>query len=95
MRAFGRLKPDADLKKGNLDLSVVAARLQQQYPTDYPATQGLGATMDGLQDQLTHQVRPMLLILLGTAGLVLLIACANVANLALARMMRREQEMAV
>jgi putative ABC transport system permease protein len=95
MRAFGRLKPDADLQNGNRDLSVVAARLQQQYPVDYPATQGLSATMDGLQDQLTHQVRPMLLILLGTAGLVLLIACANVANLALARMMRREQEMAV
>jgi putative ABC transport system permease protein len=95
MQAFGRLKPEADVKTGNNEVALVAARLQTQYPKDYPAERGFGAHMDGLQDRLTHQVRPMLLVLLGTAGFVLLIACANVANLALARIMRREQEMAV
>jgi predicted permease len=93
--AFGRLKPGADLTSGNADLNVVASRLQQANPEAYPASRGFSAAMDGLQNQLTRQVRPMLLVLLGTAALVLLIACANVANLAMARIMRREQEMAV
>jgi putative ABC transport system permease protein len=95
LSAFGRLKPEADVRSGNIDLGLVASRLQQQYPADYPASRGFSSSMDGLQNQLTREVRPMLLVLLGTAGMVLLIACANVANLALARIMRREQEMAV
>src|SRR6476661_8923537 len=79
--ALGRLRPGADLTSGNADLNVVAARLQQANPADYPVSRGLSAAMDGLQNQLTKQVRPMLLVLLATG--------------ALARIMRREQEMAV
>ena len=95
MLAFARLRPGQTLESGNADLSLVASRLRQQYPENYPASRGYSSSMTGLRSQLTRDVRPMLLILLGTACLVLLIACANVANLALARMMRRETELAV
>src|SRR5215831_9340535 len=95
MLVFGRLRSGESVQSGAWDMSLIASRLQQAYPKSYPATAGFTATLDGLQNRLTKDVRPTLLVLLGTAGLVLLIACANVANLALARMMRREQELAV
>lgn len=95
MLVFGRLKPGESVQNGAKDMSLIATRLQQAYPESYAAANGFTATLDGLQNRLTKEVRPVLLVLLGTAGLVLLIACANVANLALARMMRREQELAV
>ena len=95
MLAFARLKPGQSLQSGDSDLSLIASRLRQEYPESYPASRGYASSMTGLRSQLTRDVRPMLLILLGTACLVMLIACANVANLALARMMRREQELAV
>ncbi|HEY6272488.1 MAG TPA: ABC transporter permease [Terriglobales bacterium] len=95
MLLVGRLKPGVSVPAGAVDMSLIGSRLQQAYPESYPAARGFAAGMDSLQNQLTQDVRPMLLVLLGTAGLVLLIACANVANLALARIMRREQELAV
>ena len=91
---FGRLKPGENLQSGTADMDLIVSRLQKTYPKSYPP-QGVSVSMESLRTRLTEDVRPMLLILLGTAGFVLLIACANVANLALARMMRREQELAV
>jgi len=95
MLVFGRLRSGESVQSGARDMSLIASRLQPEYPKSYPVTNGFTATLDSLQNRLTKDVRPYLLVLLGTAGLVLLIACANVANLALARMMRREQELAV
>jgi putative ABC transport system permease protein len=95
MSAIARLRPGQTLQSGIADVGQVAAGMQKNFPESYPKEVRLNAGMEGLRTQLTQDVRPVLLILLGTAGLVLLIACANVANLALARMMRREQELAV
>ena len=95
MSVFGRLKPGVPVAQAQADMSAIADRLQQQYPEAYPANSGYEAAVSPLQEELTRRAKPTFLVLLGTAGLVLLIACANVANLTLARLMRREREMAI
>ena len=95
MSVFGRLKPGVPVEQAQADLSTLAANLKTQYPESYPANRGYDASVTALHDELTRRAKPTFLILLGTAGLVLLIACANVANLTLARLMRREREMAI
>ncbi|MGH7526479.1 MAG: ABC transporter permease, partial [Gemmatimonadales bacterium] len=91
----GRLRPAATLAASRAELEAIAARLHQDYPENYNSTQGFVTTAVSLHEQLTSQARPTLLLLLGTAALVLLIACANVANLTLARLIRREREIAL
>ena len=95
MRAFGRMKDGVTLEQARTDLALVASRLAKAYPASYPAESGFTAQADTVRERLTQNARPTLLILLGTAGFVLLIACANVANLTLAKMSRRERELLV
>jgi putative ABC transport system permease protein len=95
MEVFGRLKPGVSLSEAHADLSTIAGQLQSEYPKSYPDNLGYGASLTPLRDQLTHEARPTLLVLLAAAAFVLLIACANVANLTLARMARRERELAL
>ena len=92
---FGRLKPGATLEQAQADIDTIANNLQATYPDNYPKNIGYGAQATGLGEALTQQARPTFLILLATTGLVLLIACANVANLNLARVLRRQPEMAM
>ena len=92
---FGRLKPGATLGQAQADIDTVAGNLQSTYPDNYPKNIGYAAQAQGLGEALTQQARPTFLILLATTGLVLLIACANVANLNLARVLRRQPEMAM
>ena len=95
MEVFGRLKPDVSTAQANADFATIAGRLKSQYPKSYPDNMGFTTSAAPLQEELTREARPTLLVLLAAAAFVLLIACANVANLTLARMSRRERELAV
>lgn len=88
---FGRLKPDATLLSAQADLDTLARRLAGQFKED----QGQGVSVQSLQASFVSDYRPALMILLGAVGLVLLITCANVANLFLGRASSRQREVAV
>src|SRR2546429_5774765 len=89
---IGRLKPEVAVPQAKADLSAISARLEQQYPED---DKGWGATLLPLHEQIVGDVRPALLVLLGAVVFVLLIACANVANLVLAKTVVRKKAMAI
>src|SRR5580692_9958957 len=95
MEVFGRLKPGVTVAQANADVSTIAAGLKAAYPKSYPENVGFTSSAAPLQEELTREARPTLLLLLAAAAFVLLIACANVANLTLARMAKRERELAV
>jgi len=90
--ALGRLRPDATLQQARLEADLIARQLAGQFPE---TNRGVGATAEPLAENFVGKTRPVLLVPFGAVVFVLLIACANIANLLLARLASRQKEIAL
>jgi putative ABC transport system permease protein len=92
---FGRLKPGVSLEQARAELEAVHAGLVKEHPESYSPKAHAQLRVTTLRNQIASPARPVLLLLLAAAAVVFVIACSNVANLILARSVRREGELAV
>ncbi len=92
---FGRLKPGASVEAARAELTAAHGGIMREHPEAYSARANVRLSVTPLRDQITAPARTILLTLLASAGVVFVIACSNVANLILARSIRREGELAV
>lgn len=92
---FGRLAPGATLEQARAELTAVYATMTKDHPAEYAKQDHFGIDAKLLREQITSRARTVLLVLLAASGLIFIIACSNVANLILARTVRREGELAI
>ena len=92
---YGKLKSGVSLQTASLEFNTIASQLASEYPDDYPQSQGLSNTLTPMRVDMAGDSGPTFYLLMGITALVLLIACANVANLNLARTAARKQELAI
>jgi len=91
-KAIGRLRDGATMKDARTELNLISSRLQQEYPKE---NGDFFLVIESLRSQYSGETGPVLYLLLGASGLLLIIACANVANLLLVRGLQRRQEIAI
>ncbi len=92
---FGRLAPGVEIETARAELQAAHGAMIKQYPEAYRPSDDYRIDAVKLRDQITAPARTVLLVLLAASGLIFIIACSNVANLILARSVRREGELAV
>jgi len=92
LKVLARLKPDVSFEQASTQMTAIAAQLEKDYPK---SNEGTGAAVFSLHSEIVGDVKKPLLIFLGAVAFILLIACANVANLMLARASARQREIAV
>jgi len=95
MDVYARLNPGVTTQQATNNLRTIASRLQMEYGKFYPRDSGYTADFVPMDRELTHAARPTFLTLLGASGLVLLLACANLANFAFSRHLSRSREIAI
>ena len=95
MNVYATLKPGVSLAEAQADLNQIAKRLQTAYPDDYPAAKGYEIGLRPVHEELSHDIRPVLIVLAAAVGLLLLLACANVTGIMVSQTLARTRELAV
>ena len=95
MNVYATLKPGVSLAEAQADLSQIAKRLQTSYPDEYPSAKGYEVGLRPVHEELSHDIRPVLIVLVAAVGLLLLLACANVTGIMVSRMLARTRELTV
>jgi len=95
MNVYATLRPKVTLAEAQADLNQVADHLRTTYPDDYPSAKGYEIRLQPVHEELAHDIRPVLVVLAAAAGLLLLLACANVTGIMMSRVLARTRELTV